>query len=396
MPVSFSPRSSPIAWAQPSAACSVQRVEPNARAFVERRGEGVDAVVVPVVADVGLPAAPLCRQVQAAEALVHVAVHVAAHARAQRSELLRAHHVRVGGSEPAGPVAPGIEHDKAVVEHRSGAPEQPSAFLAAQARRDARAAPVDPVGHHVDDALEGVVAVDHRHRPADDLEAVDRLDWDVEARDVGAGQGLLERGVLRDAVDQELHPAAHRAAGPDEPVLEVVEQIETGDVPQQLLEGGPAVALDVLAGEDGDARRDVADFLLALAGGADLHLQQVLERQLQQVVEGLGLGVGARQGTSTEQRQAQQSRAAWARRDWAHRLSAVSSHRGAVYRRRRRVNQSHTRACQEISDATTLYTAKAHKHLRMWLLRIHPTPAYARNRPAADPETAITHGRTWA
>jgi len=71
--------------------------------------------------------------------------------------------------------------------------------------------------------------------------------------------------------------AAHRAAGPDEPVLDVVEHVEAGDVAQQLLEGGPAVALDILAGEDGDARRDVADRLLALAGGADLDLQQVLE-----------------------------------------------------------------------------------------------------------------------
>jgi hypothetical protein len=312
----------------------VQGVEPDARALIEGRGKAVEAVVAPVVTDVGLPATPLGRQVQAAEALVHVAVHVATHAGAQRGELLRAHHVRVGPGEPAGPVASRIEDDEAVLEQRPGTPEQAPALLGADARRDARPALVDPVGHHVDDALEGVVAVDHRHGPADDLDPVDRLDRDVQARDLGGGEGLLQRRVLRDAVHQELHPAAHRAAGADEAVLDVVEEVEAGDVAQQLLEGGPAVALDVLAGEDGDAGRDVADLLLALAGGADLHLQQILERHLQQVFGGRGLGAGDRRQGGAEQHRDGQRRAACASRGRTRRNRAAVSHRRAVYRRR--------------------------------------------------------------
>jgi hypothetical protein len=75
----------------------------------------------------------------------------------------------------------------------------------------------------------------------------------------------------------------HRAAVADEALRCVVQDEESGDVPQQLLEGSVAVAGDLLARHDGHAGRDVSDLLPTLARGTDRDLEQVLERQFQEV-----------------------------------------------------------------------------------------------------------------
>ncbi len=132
-----------------------------------------------------------------------------------------------------------------------------------------------PARHHVDDAEEGAGAVQHRPRPAHDLDALDVLEVDVEiVADVALARDDV---VVRVAVDQHQHALGvvtgrREAVEPQRLVRPVVRADDAADAAQRVGQRQVAQRADLLGGDDGDRRRRILDRGEALVGGFDQRL----------------------------------------------------------------------------------------------------------------------------
>ena len=123
--------------------------------------------------------------------------------------------------------------------------------------------------HQVEDAADGVAAVEHRGRAADHLDPFDGVEVD-EPRDL-AEVGLPARVVEPQPVLEEEHPQTPLPAD-DRPRLVGSDAVDVdpGLVAQQVRGVVGRLALDLVATDDGHRRGDLEGIGLG-AGGGDGH-----------------------------------------------------------------------------------------------------------------------------
>jgi hypothetical protein len=139
--------------------------------------------------------------------------------------------------------------------------------------------------HDVDDAVHRIGAPQRRARPADDLDAVDVLEYVVDGVPEDAGeQGRVDRASVyhdEQLVRRVLVEAArrHRPRSGVEAghVHAVGERERVGD-------GGDAGAADIVAGDDGDGRRRGAHRFGTSRGERDVDVHELFDRQLLEIL----------------------------------------------------------------------------------------------------------------
>lgn len=127
-----------------------------------------------------------------------------------------------------------------------------------------------------DGTTNGIAAVQHRGRAAQDFHALDDFRVDVVALGLGVGAVEEAAGDLH-AVDLGQDPVAVDAAdivAADTAALARAAHRYARLIAHQVLEGIDVVAVQFLAVVDGDRARHAGDVLF-LAGGADGHLLQL-------------------------------------------------------------------------------------------------------------------------